>query len=232
MKTAPPPISASVEDYLTAIYRLTPSGTPVGPTRLADFMGLSAPSVTIMMRRLSEQGLVVKDSGRGLALSPDGVTRALEVLRKHRLSECFLVDKLGFDWANAYVEAHRFEHALSPLVTEALDRFLGHPRTCPHGNPIPDAQGGVWTEPSVPLPTLQPEDRAVVRRVDEDSLEVLAWLHGVGLIPQAPITVEAIDPSGSILLETSGRQVAIGTDVARYVHVARIEAIETGGSPA
>lgn len=217
-------LSASVEDYLTAIYRLTSGGPPVGPSRLAEFMGLSVPSITVMMRRLADQGLVVKDISRGVALSSEGEERALSIIRRHRLSECFLVEKLGFNWGQAHVEAHRFEHALSPDVTDALARFLGHPRLCPHGNPIPNAQDSSTPSASLTLADLRLGDRVVVRSVDERSLDMLTWLESVGLVPGATASVSQVDPSGATMLLSVGQQwVACGAEVARYVRVERLE---------
>ncbi|MBM3460624.1 MAG: metal-dependent transcriptional regulator [Armatimonadetes bacterium] len=218
-----PTISASVEDYLTAIYRLTPAGKAVGPTRLAEFMGLSAPSITLMVRRLSEQGLVLKDNGHGVVLSTDGECRALEVLRRHRLAERFLVDKLGLNWGMAHVEAHRFEHALSAEVTDALERFLGHPETCPHGNPIPDPEGRVPVCNHVLLSDLGIGDRAMVRSVDDESMDVLLWLEQVGLVPSTPVQVEQVDPRGTLLLRTPRGSVAVGSEVARGVRAEKLE---------
>ena len=223
MKTAAS-LSTSVEDYLTAIHRLTAGGAPVGPSRLAEFMGLSVPSITVMVRRLAEQGLVVKDVSGGVALSPDGQELALCIIRRHRLSECFLVEKLGFDWGRAHVEAHRFEHALSPEVTDALARFLGEPRLCPHGNPIPDAQGPGAVPASLTLADLGLGDRAVVRSVDERSVDMLTWLKSMGLVPGAAAVVSEVDPSGATMLLSVGqRWVACGSEVARCVRVEKLE---------
>ena len=217
-------LSASVEDYLTAIYRLTSGGPPVGPSRLAEFMGLSVPSITVMMRRLADQGLVVKDISRGVALSSEGEEMALSIIRRHRLSECFLVEKLGFDWGQAHVEAHRFEHALSPEVADALDRFLGNPRLCPHGNPIPDALEPSVSPACLTLADLSLGDRVVVRSVDERSVDMLTWLKSMGLVPGAAASVSEVDPSGAtMLLRVDQRWVACGAETARCVRVERLE---------
>lgn len=213
------PISASVEDYLKAIYRLRGPNKTVSPSRLAERLGLTAPSITLMVRRLGEQGLVVKDNGRGVALTKAGEARALEVLRKHRLSECFLVDKLGLDWRRAHIEAHRFEHALSVDVADALERFLQHPTACPHGQPIPDRNLQLPSDETVKLSSLAVGMRAVVHSVDEERIDLLDWLHEIGLVPGASIAVEQTDPSGrSRLVSVGTRQFAVGGDVADHVH--------------
>lgn len=223
MKETSGTISASVEDYLTAIYRLTPDGKAVGPSRLAEFMGLSGPSISLMVKRLTDQGLVVKDNGRGVALSADGACRALSVLRKHRLAERFLVDRLGLDWALAHVEAHRFEHALSDAVTDALERYLGNPACCPHGQPIPDTNGHIPPNQAVPLTALAIGDHAQVESVVDDDTELLRWMADVGLVPGVALGVLQVDPSGARLLEVNGRSVAAGPDVVSQIHVLRLE---------
>jgi DtxR family Mn-dependent transcriptional regulator len=219
MKTA---ISSSVEDYLTAIYRLTNTARAVPPTRLAEFMGLSGPSITLMVRRLADQGLVVKDNGHGVSLTSDGQARALEGLRKHRLAERFLVDRLGFDWGQAHVEAHRFEHALSAEVADALERYLQHPSTCPHGHPIPDRDGQLPPDKSVPLNLLTPGEHGVVFSVDDESQALLDWLREVGLVPGASLEVRQSDPTGTLLLQVGANSVAVGASVATHVFVERV----------
>jgi DtxR family transcriptional regulator, Mn-dependent transcriptional regulator len=219
------PITATVEDYLTAIYRLASTAERVGTSRLADFMGLSAPSVTVMVRRLIEQGLVSRSLATGgVELSDEGLAQALALLRKQRLCERFLTDKLGLDWGQAFDEAHRFEHALSAEVTDALERFLDFPTTCPHGNPIPPRAGNQALQEfqDLPLLYLGVGDRGQVSRVDEHSADLLRWFQDHGITPGASVAVEQIDPSGSRLLLVVGcKQVAVGERVAHYVRVRR-----------
>ncbi|NDD29425.1 MAG: metal-dependent transcriptional regulator [Proteobacteria bacterium] len=223
MKDTTVSMSASVEDYLTAIYRLTPAGKPVGPSRLAEFMGLSGPSITLMVKRLTDQGLVLKNDGRGVALSEDGSHRALAVLRKHRLAERFLVDQLGLDWALAHVEAHRFEHALSDAVTDALERYLGKPDRCPHGQPIPDANGYVAPSTAIPLSTLAVGARGRVESVADDDAGLLRWLAEVGIVPGIELEVRQLDPSGALLLWVNGHSIAAGPSVVRHILVNHTE---------
>jgi DtxR family Mn-dependent transcriptional regulator len=174
-----------------------------------------------MVRRLADQGLVVKDNGHGVALTADGQARALEVLRKHRLAERFLVDRLGFDWGQAHVEAHRFEHALSNEVADALERYLQHPETCPHGHPIPDKDGQLPPDRSVPLSAMSKGECGVVRSVDDESQELLDWLSEVGLVPGASVDVRQCDPTGTLLLQVGDGGVAVSVSVAAHVYVER-----------
>jgi DtxR family Mn-dependent transcriptional regulator len=213
-------LSSNIEDYLTALYELAPPTGGVGTTKLATFMGLSAPSVSLMMRRLLELGLVERHADGGCVLSEAGTRDALSVLRRHRLSECFLVQKLGLDWAQAHIEAHRFEHSLSDEVTDALERFLGHPTSCPHGHPIPDRLGRLPAHPTTALSTATTGDRLRVACVNDESADLLGWFQQIGLVPGAEIRVGSVDAYGkSMLLELNGSNIPIGADVARTVQV-------------
>src|SRR5436305_14603084 len=129
--------TASVQDYLAAIYDLASSGKPVIGARLAKHMGISAPAVTESIQRLSRGGYVKVGPGKALILTPKGREIAEVMARRHRLLERWLTDSLGLNWTDAHEEAHRLEHALSPRVEERLAEMLGMPSTCPHGNPIP-----------------------------------------------------------------------------------------------
>lgn len=216
--------SSNIEDYLTALYELAPPSGGVGTTRLASFMGLSAPSVSLMMRRLLDLGLVERHADGGCILSEDGRRDALSVLRRHRLSERFLVDKLGLDWAQAHVEAHRFEHSLSDEVTDALERFLDHPASCPHGHPIPDRQLRLPSQLTMALSAATAGARVRVACVSDESADLLSWFEQIGLVPGAEIRIGSVDAYGhSMLLELNGSNIPIGADVARTVQVEGID---------
>src|SRR5437870_8382941 len=129
--------TASVQDYLAAIYDLASSGKPVIGARLAKHMGISAPAVTEAIHRMARGGYVKIGRGKELVLSTKGRQIAELMARRHRLLERWLTDTLGLNWTDAHEEAHRLEHALSPRVEDRLAELLGMPSTCPHGNPIP-----------------------------------------------------------------------------------------------
>ena len=129
-----------VEEYLETIQSLTEEGTTVIQARIAERLGRSAPSVSEMLERLAADGYIER-SGRTIALTEQGRTLADSVIRKHRLAERLLVDVIGLPWHKAHLEAGRWEHVISDEVEERLVELLGNPRTCPHGNPIPGAQG-------------------------------------------------------------------------------------------
>ena len=130
-----------VEEYLETIHSLTEEGTPVIQARIAQRMGRTAPSVSEMLERLTDDGYVER-SGRVIALTERGRTLADSVIRKHRLAERLLVDVIGLPWHKAHLEAGRWEHVISDEVETHLVTLLGNPSTCPHGNPIPGPDGG------------------------------------------------------------------------------------------
>ena len=131
-----------VEEYLEAIYKLQ-GGRPLGTTELGKELKVSAASASEMTDRLVERGLAEKTRDRGITLTRKGEKAALELIRKHRISERFLVDVLGMDWKDVHDEACRLEHAISPEVESRMEKMLGNPATCPHGHPIPTRQANV-----------------------------------------------------------------------------------------
>lgn len=171
--------SSTTEDYIVTIYRLAVAGRPVQGIQLAEQLGVSPAAVTEMVGRLRSAGLLT--GARRIELSEAGLAMARTLVSRHRLAERFLVDVLGLGWEDVHEEAHRLEHALSPRVTERLAEFLGHPQTCPHGHPI--MEDGA-TEPDLQLqslPTLNPGDEGVVRRIEHEDHPLLAALTELGI---------------------------------------------------
>jgi len=160
--------TASVQDYLAAIYDLTSSGRPVIGARLAKHMGISAPAVTEAIHRMARGGYVKIGRGKVLALSNKGRQIAEVMARRHRLLERWLTDTLGLNWTDAHEEAHRLEHALSPRVEDRLAELLGMPSTCPHGNPIPGMAKPPRVEP-FPLNQAKEGTTVVVERITEEA---------------------------------------------------------------
>jgi DtxR family Mn-dependent transcriptional regulator len=137
-----PQLTESTEEYLEAVYKLSRESTAtIG--RLATALGVSAPSVSQMVGRLQQAGLVARDVSGGVVLTPEGLAAAARLVRRHRLSERFLSDYLDLPWDQVHDEACKFEHVLSDEVEERLAAQLGNPRTCPHGHVIPDEDGTV-----------------------------------------------------------------------------------------
>src|SRR5690349_5229776 len=137
------PLTRSVEDYLKAIYRLSAAGQPAATSQIANLLELSAPSVSGMIKRLSEQGLLEHVPYKGVQLTAEGRRAALRMVRRHRMIEAYLVEFLGYSWDTVHEEAERLEHAVSDALVERMAAALGHPDVDPHGDPIPAADGSV-----------------------------------------------------------------------------------------
>jgi DtxR family transcriptional regulator, iron-dependent repressor len=218
----PAATTASVQDYLAAIYDLGGSGRPVIGARLAKHMSISAPAVTEAIQRLTREGYVKVGRGKAVGLTPRGREIAEVMARRHRLLERWLTDTLGLNWTDAHEEAHRLEHAISPRVEERLAALLGMPSTCPHGNPIP----GMARPPRVePFPLAQAREGAtvVVERITEEAeadktlLEYL-WRHDVRPGRRLQI-MEAAPGAGTITLAGDGQMIALGLPAAAKIWV-------------
>src|SRR3982750_441989 len=144
-------LTRSVEDYLKAIYQLSPQGRPASTSEIAQLLALSHPSVTGMVKRLSEHGLLEHVPYRGVQLTEEGRRAALRMVRRHRLIEAYLVEFLGYSWDAVHDEAERLEHAVSDTLVERMATSLGHPNADPHGDPIPAADGSIEELACTPL---------------------------------------------------------------------------------
>lgn len=209
--------TATLEEYLESIYKLSELG-PVRPTQLAESIGVSGPTVTATLHRLESHGLVSRE-GRSVTLTEEGRTRALDIVRRHRLAERFLVDALGLKWDEAHEDACLLEHALSPRVLSALETFLDNPAFCPHGHPIPAADGSVHTVTGVLLSDTDAGCTVRVLRVNEDD-ELLGYIGDLGLKPGAVVEViEAAPFDGPLTVTISGATTAISREVGSRVTV-------------
>jgi len=208
-----------LEEYLEAIHELEEEGTQVIQARLAERVGHSAPAVSETIRRLKAEGYVtVLD--RAVQLTVKGRTRAESVVRKHRLAELLLTEVIGLPWHKAHLEACRWEHVISDEVEDRLVELLGHPTTCPHGNPIPGS-GASTPEDMVALSTV-PSGRVRLERVTEQveiDSEALAYLSDAGFIPGADATVTSRAPDGTLTLARGDRSFALGALLARQLYV-------------
>ncbi len=213
-----PHMSESTEMYLKAMAEL--GDHPVAIARLAERLGVTPVSANEMMRRLGEQGLVTHTPYKGVTLTEKGREAAANVLRRQRLWEVFLFEHLKIEWAKIYEFACSLEHATAPEVTEALAAFLGNPKVCPRGNPIPDANGGFE-----PLGGRSLRETAVgktvrVRAVNATATDVLKYLQDKGILPGQTLKVlEAAPLDGPLTLSVNGKEVALGLSMAEFVIV-------------
>jgi DtxR family Mn-dependent transcriptional regulator len=210
--------SATLEEYLEAIYMIGERGD-VRPGAIADIMGVSAPTVTATLGRLQSAGLVDRDSGT-VQLTLAGRQVALDIIRRHRLAERFLVDVLGLPWDEVHEEACQLEHALSPKVQQALESFMDNPLVCPHGHPIPSADGLIAEAVGAPLCGNASGDEVDIVRIDDEDGELLGYLSSLGMFPGTRVRVCDVAPfKGPLLVEVGEARYAIGRDVAEKIVV-------------
>ena len=220
MATPVPDLTTAVEDYLKAIQALELDGRRVTVTALAARLGVSAPSATQMTKRLSELGLVERAPYRGLALTPTGRTAALTVLRRHRLLERYLTDRLQVPLDQVHGEAERLEHALSPALEARIDEALGFPEIDPHGDPIPDGRLQLAARAGRTVAELERGEQATIAHVPDEDPALLSYLVELGLVPGNDVEVMGHAPfDGPTTVRTETGEHAIGRDLATAVHV-------------
>lgn len=215
-------LSGSRQDYLKALLALGGQSRVVGTSELALRLDVAPPSVTNMLRRLAKDRLVSLAPGAGAKLSSSGLREALRVVRRHRLLETFLVDRLGLDWSEAHEEAEVMEHSVSDRVLDALDRWMGHPSEDPHGHPIPDAAGRLEHRALQPAATLGAGESAVVREIrDQDARRMARW-KAAGLVPGAHVRMRAVEREDDVFeIEVAGRALVSGSEGLEGVLVER-----------
>jgi DtxR family Mn-dependent transcriptional regulator len=198
--------SEVISRYLEAIYYMWSEGEPLRSARLADWLGVSRPTVTIALRRMARDGMVKLTRTKDIELTAKGMAQAESIVRRHRIMERWLTDGLGLDWVTADDEAARLEHAVSDVVERRLYEVLGRPRTCPHGNPIPGHSKPVARE--VRLARLAAGSRAAITRVSEvaerEAPRLLAYLFDRGLTPGRKLQVLEVDDVGRTLRLRAG----------------------------
>ena len=213
-------ISASVEEYLEAIYRLGEEARPVALSNLAEKLNISSVSANQMVRRLVQRKLVLYEPYKGVSLTPTGQAGALTVIRRHRLWERFLTDALGLPWDKVHDEACHLEHATSPLVEQRLEQYLEEPKTCPHGHPVPIREGGMVVQTGCPLTGLEPGQAGVVLCVPEQDTDMLQYMASLGLQPDVTVEVESVAPfEGPVTVRVGEARRALGRDVASQIMV-------------
>jgi DtxR family Mn-dependent transcriptional regulator len=220
LRSEMPHVTPAVEDYLKAVYQLRDEPGGVTTQRLADELGVSGPSVTNMVKRLHELGLVRHAPYHGVELTDEGEQIALEVVRHHRLLERYLVEALGYGWDEVHAEADRLEHHVSEQFEARIDSFLGHPTHDPHGDPIPSREGAIAAEVGRRLVDLDPGEAAVVARVSDRDPEQLRYLAGLGVFPGVAVTVlEQLPFEGPLRIGVGGKEHVIGRPLAAAVRV-------------
>ena len=177
----PAKFSRSIEDYLKAIYTLGAGGEPVQTSAIAQALDVAPASVSGMLRRLAEGGLLEHSPYRGVQLTDSGREAALRIVRRHRILESYLTSKLGYDWDSVHDEAERLEHAVSEELIERMARTLGDPSYDPHGAPIPTRSGEVARSDHVPLSDIPVGATAEFRVVGDKDSDRLRYITSLGL---------------------------------------------------
>lgn len=182
------------ENYLKAIYRIYEStGDSVSTTAIAEKLQINAASVTDMFKKLGQQKLVMYEKSRGVKPTDKGRKVALQILRRHRLWETFMVEKLKFSWDEVHEVAEQLEHVHSEILIERLDQLLGHPKFDPHGDPIPDKNGKMPVQTSILLSQGKIGQTYRISGVSENSDAFLKYLNKVGLGPGSFVTIMEVE---------------------------------------
>lgn len=215
-------LSLTEENYLKAIYHLSEGGSKAVLTNeLAEAMNTKAASATDMIKKLSVKEFISYEKYYGVNVTAKGKTEALMVIRKHRLWETFLVEKLGFSWDEVHEVAEQLEHINSPRLIEKLDEFLGYPKVDPHGDPIPDSKGKLKVVPHISLDLLKIGYQGKIAAVKDSDSNLLKYLDKIGAKPGVKIKIlgkEEYDESLEVLIED--HRVFISKAVAQNILLA------------
>lgn len=220
----------TVENYLLAMYSMEEEGTPPLAGRLAQRLGVSPPSVTGMFRRMARDGLITYAQRRQVELTDQGRASARDMVRRHRLSEQFLMQVLGLEWHNVHEAAHRLEHALTPDLEERISALLGHPPACPHGNPIP-GNGPGFPSDILRMAEVPAGSAVVLNHVTdevEDDQPAMDFLYAHGLLPGAVLHIlEVTTFNGTMTLQRGeAAPVVIGLTLASKLWVRPTAVVE------
>ena len=189
-------------DYLATIYKLDQQYDRVTTGALAARMSVSAAAASSMLKRLEEGNLIERSSADGITLTEQGRLAALQLIRRHRLLEVFLMQVMGYSWDLVDHEAHALQHAISTVFEDRMDALCGYPTHCPHGDPIPSKDGTMPAEELIPLVRLEPTDTAYIRRVATDDSRILRYLARLELIPGQLVALHDIAPfNGPVTIE-------------------------------
>jgi len=214
-------LSLTEENYLKAIYHLSDGGSKAVLTNeLAEAMSTKAASVTDMIKKLSAKEVINYEKYYGVNVTSKGKTEALMVIRKHRLWETFLVEKLGFTWDEVHEVAEQLEHINSPRLIEKLDEFLGFPKVDPHGDPIPDHKGKLKVQPQITIDQLAIGYQGKIAAVKDSDSNLLKYLDKIGAKPGIKIKIlgkEEYDDSMEILIED--HRIFISKEVSQNILV-------------
>jgi DtxR family transcriptional regulator, Mn-dependent transcriptional regulator len=209
------------EEYLETILYLTRDGQRAKTRDIAQAMGIKPPSVSEMLLKLRDEGLIDYAPYEGAVLTEPGRKQALLIERKHQLLETFLVDTLGVEVDAAHDEACEMEHTISENTVEKICAYLGHPRYCPDAHVIPKGPCCEKVDACKPLSEMKEGDEAIIKIVTVDS-STKDYLLSLGFLPDVLISIKKKLPSNSLLIRVKGSEIAIGKDIARKIMVTKV----------
>jgi len=215
-------VTPSKEDYLKAIWSLSErrEQRDVSTGDLASALNISPPAVSKMLKQMERQQLVSHTPYYGACLTGQGRGIALKIVRRHRLLELFLAKTLGYSLDSVHDEAERLEHHISDEFERRIDELLGHPRQCPHGSPIPTAEGNISSPQGSPLSEIEPPSTLCVERLERADAVLLPYLCENGLVPGAVVRLIEREPfAGDLQLEVAGRPLRLSRQAALSVIV-------------
>ena len=214
-------LTAPVEDYLKAIYTIGRGTGAAATNEIAQRLDLAPASVSGMVRRLAEQGLLAYERYHGVKLTESGRRAALRTLRRHRVIEAYLAEALGYPWDRVHDEAERLEHAASDELVDRMAATIGEPEVDPHGAPIPSRDGSVDETEYMALGELPVGATGVVVRVADEDPEMLRYLAGLLIVPGKRVTVKSRAPfDGPLVLSVGRHELSIGQALAMHILIA------------
>jgi len=222
----------AVEDYLKAIHQLSREGSAAATSAIAERLGVAAGSVSGMLRRLADQGLIEHVPYYGARLTPAGEAEAVRMIRRHRVLELFLVEVLGYTWDRVHAEAEHLEHAASDEIIDRMATVLGEPAFDPHGAEIPEL-GRTFAERRYPtLADLEVGRLALLREVSDEDPAALRDLAQLGLLPGVELMVlERPPPDGPLRVRVAGTLESVAREISRLVRVEPIDPAEPTDRP-
>lgn len=217
-------ITAVTEEYLECIYRLEEKSGAARTSDIVKMLGVVPGTVTNTVERLEKEGFLMHSPYKGVKLTEKGRKIALQVIRRHRLSERLLVDILHIEWEKVHDAACKLEHGITKEIIKPLEKALKHPKTCPHGNPIPTACGGIMEEKSMPLKDFAIGKKGVLVKITEEHADLLRYLSKLGLVPGTSIEILDKAPmDGPITVKVGSARHAISRQIASVIQVKQLK---------
>jgi len=213
-------VTAVVEEYLEAIYKFQEKSGAAKTSDLVGLLKVVPGTVTNTVERLEKEGYITHEPYKGVKLTEKGLKIAIQVVRRHRLSERLLTDILHMKWDKVHEAACKLEHGITDEIIKPLEKTLKHPKTCPHGNPIPTKCGGIIEERSQPLTKLNENEHGILVKITEEKSDLLHYLNTLGLAPGATMVILEKAPfDGPITFKVGGTSHALSYEIASIIQV-------------